>query len=179
VSPPRAQPGTLPITGSDLARLERGLASLPIDRGRRTVEAILYTGVHPAALGHPSDWRMRVRDDGQLEWRRPKTKRAVFVPLPPDVRAWLPDLLAEYDRRPLHPTNLNQLVHATGALIGFPDLTPRGLRHTFGARAWITYRDVNLVMDWLGCDLRTVLTYVRMDVGAQKAEVIARGWSRS
>lgn len=175
--PARVQPGTLPITGVELVRLEQGLAILPGDRGRRTVEAILYTGVHPAALGHPASWRMKVRDDGQLEWRRPKTRRAIFVPLPPEVRSWLPDLLAEYNKAPMHPTNVNQLVHATGALIGFPELTPRSLRHTFGVRAWKKYRDVNLVMDWLGCNVRTVLTYVRMDVTEHKAEIIAKGWS--
>lgn len=172
------QPGTTPLDHQEIAQLESELAKLPADDfGRRLVCAFLYTAAHPAALSDPLRWRMRIRDDGQLEWRRPKTRAPVWVPLPPEIRPWMGQFLNELSIARLHPTRLNQIVHETCSRFGMPQVTPRGLRHTLGQRAWERWHDLRVVMQLLGCSMSTAARYANAEINAEKREILDGGWS--
>lgn len=162
---------------ADIVRLRAGLETRSeYDRDRLTVEAILYTGIHPVDLGEPPRCRARLRQDGQLERLRAKTGRATYVPIEASFRPRLSWILRYYTENPRTPLRVNQIVHATCRRFGMEWVTPRGLRHTFGQMAWWKYHDMVLVADWLGCSMETARIYRNAELTEEKAEIMQRGW---
>lgn len=181
-------PGTRPLSIAEMASLEQELsrvrlgpaAPIVLGRGYALIEVFYYTGLHPESVAHPSRWGIDLQSDGQLALTRPKNHELVYIPVDPLIRPWLMDLLTRIEAHGYSPTRLNQLVHAAGRTIGFPDLTPRGLRHSFGYRAWLKYRDPNLVARWMGCSIAVVFShYVNAELGEHKLDIISHGWGRA
>ncbi len=90
--------------------------------------------MHPACLGNPRRWAMSLSET-VLTWRRAKTEQQVSVPIDPDIRDWLGDLISSLEERPIHPVNVAKMVRAFGEAHGLSGLTPRTLRHDYAYRA--------------------------------------------
>jgi integrase len=169
------QPGTSPLDPDQLARLLNGLDACPLDFDRQLVETFLWTGFHPATVQRPSHWLVRFREDGRLEYKRPKTQAYVVLPVVPRVRPWLQEFLALMDDSGGIPTRaMQRIVRRKCASLGVEGVTPRGLRHTFGA---IVDRKHGLLVaaQWMGCDVRTALRYARQTPTAEEADAMKGG----
>lgn len=56
----------------------------------------------------------------------------------------------------------NEMVRWVGETVDIPGLTPRTLRHTFGYRLYRATKDINVVMDKMGCSMAVALRYAHL-----------------
>jgi integrase len=184
---------TQPITGAEYEHLVAELCNAhaadlsPISEDK-FVDFILCTGMHPHALAHPEIHRIRLTEDG-ISWKRPKTRATVTVPVHDRLKPWVKEFIEllreshqdktelktfkrkktgqEYQKEVITGCagrlNLNRLIHHWGQAHGMPELTPRGLRHTFAYRVWeATGHDLNAAKALAGTTERVLLNYARV-----------------
>ncbi len=117
-----------------------------------------------------------------LAWRRPKTGKAVLIPVPADMRPWLGDFLDEprWRRRQSYGEMMRHRIEPKLAEEGHPILlTPSRFRHTAAVRL----RKMGLldedVQDFLGITAQTMKNYVNRSLAERTADLEARGWDHS
>ena len=94
-----------------------------------------------------------------MAWKRPKTKRAMRVPIGPDQAAWMTEFVQTLPVRT--EKTYNRLVQDVGKAAGLKGMTPRTLRHTFLRLLADKTRDIDDVMRFGGCSLKVAVGYVR------------------
>ena len=160
---------TQPITGAEYDLLvstlilDHSIQGLNPTTDDKFVDFFLSTGMHPHALAHPVLHRIRLVE-GRITWKRPKTRATVSVPVHPRLTPWVEAFVAnlpECDR-----LYYNRLVKRWGKAHGMPDLTPRGLRHTFAYRVYeATGHDLNAAKTLAGTTERVLLNYAKVKEG--------------
>jgi integrase len=165
-----------------------------------TVLFLWETGAHPDVIAHPIKRQLHLEDEGTVIcWFRPKTKKAMKFPVSPMLAPWvagyiesvravgdLPPVIvtqkywvkgqkeARERKQDLCSNKVTRLVKRVFRVCGFPNYTPRTLRHTRGRRILETTRDITNVRRFLGTSLEVAGRYAETkdDPTAQR---IARG----
>ena len=131
--------------------------------GAKAIRFFLSTGAHPWVLSHAQEARLRIerrRAGLYLSWDRPKTRRAVSVPVPRDMEPWIEDFLATLPH--WSTKTWNRLVQLAGQIAEIEGtVTPRTLRHTY--LRWVADQthDPSMVARLGACSPSTALDYVR------------------
>lgn len=87
-----------------------------------------------------------------VAWKRPKTKRAMRVPIGPDQAAWMTEFVRTLPIRT--EKTYNRLVQDVGRAARLKGMTPRTLRHTFLRLLADKTRDIDDLMRFGGVHRR-------------------------
>ena len=160
-------------TKRPLADDERAVlvASFPrFDDVRSHLTHLIYsTGAHPCVFSYPNNWNFQ-REGRTLTWNRPKTDRAVAVPLDQTMLTWLDSLVLHLKERQVSAIRINQLVHDHGERIGMGWLSPRTLRHDFAWRAVQKYGIIE-AREYTGTTTEVLMGYARRELAAQREAI--------
>ena len=157
---------TEPLTKKELGQLLEALPNFKPREGYyenldpvKVVHFFLATGAHPSVLADPVKAGLEVEGRRYVAWKRPKTGRAMRVPIGPDQTAWMGEFVRTLPIRT--EKTYNRLVQDVGRTVGLKGMTPRTLRHTFLRLLADKTRDIDDVMRFGGCSLKVAVGYVR------------------
>jgi integrase len=114
-----------------------------------------------------------------LVWRRPKTERPLMVPVPVELREWLPDWLDAPRRRQRTSYNhlLNELARRLEAKGRPIQINPLRFRHTAAVRFIHEYRMTpDDTSELLGVSPSVLAQYTRRAPGEMARDLRSRGW---
>jgi integrase len=125
----------------------------------RLTHLIYSTGMHPAVPADPARWNLHIETD-ILVWNRPKTRELVSVPIDPDIRGWVEEMISFLSSTPRQPQAVKEAVRKFGVEIGLPGLRPRGLRHDYIFRV-LAARGIMEARELSGTTTRILMGYAR------------------
>jgi integrase len=152
-----------PFTSAQRKQVLAGIRALPDTRDirwpwipKRALLFLYYTGAHPEVLVHPRKRHIEVRpaEEGlgpRVQWFRPKTKRAMDMPVTAEMAPWIEDFvrqLVEPTRHVIRTVSyqsasgetrtreqdfcylqVTRMVETVMAEMGLPGFSPRSFRH--------------------------------------------------
>lgn len=156
-----------PLTDQEVERILAAVDELRWKHGdavdpryKTVIRALRYLGCHPIVLAQPTACGLELRSEPNLcfaVWHRPKTKRLMRVPFPPEFMSEMEAYLA----RPYSVAQIRRIVNEAAKRAGLAGVGPRTFRHTKGYNEF-SRRGADAAQKSLGVSERVLRAYMAL-----------------